>query len=296
MRRNKAFTLVELLVVIGIIAILISILLPSLNKAREAARKANCLSNLRSIGQAFNIYAAENKQQITLGSDSAAYSTTYNIAVGSSAANLRWPTWGPIYKARLMKDPRYFYCPSDFSPYHQYDTGAWNRWVPEQPWLNTNGAVRAGYQLRPCDASYLPVLWYTAPPAGRGFAPPVDNKNYTNADPRSLWSPYPRLSKMKRAALAVDIVTSPWRLNQRHNKGINVLYSDGSADWVERKALTNDLPKSVRLYGKTTTLTPVPVAWEDVSDEPPNKTIQGVTFDANVLMQAIWEMLDRRGM
>jgi prepilin-type processing-associated H-X9-DG protein len=128
--------------------------------------------------------------------------------------------------------------------------------VPEEPWLNTNGAVRAGYQLRPCDASYLPVLWYTAPPAGRGFAPPVDNKNYTNADPRSLWSPYPRLSKMKRAALAVDIVTSPWRLNQRHNKGINVLYSDGSADWVERKALTNDLPKSVRLYGKTTTLTP----------------------------------------
>src|SRR5687767_10527248 len=73
--RSSGFTLVELLVVIGIIAVLIGILLPSLGKARASARRANCLSNLRSIGQMLNIYANQNKLYVPIGrrSDSWAY-------------------------------------------------------------------------------------------------------------------------------------------------------------------------------------------------------------------------------
>jgi prepilin-type N-terminal cleavage/methylation domain-containing protein len=56
--RSRGFTLTELLVVIGLIAMLISLLMPVLSKARSAANSAGCLSNLRQLGSAWQIYTA----------------------------------------------------------------------------------------------------------------------------------------------------------------------------------------------------------------------------------------------
>src|SRR5258708_9962156 len=59
--RRRAFTFVELLVVIGIIALLIAILLPALSKPRESANRTACLSNVKQITLAFIMYTNDNK-------------------------------------------------------------------------------------------------------------------------------------------------------------------------------------------------------------------------------------------
>jgi len=107
---QRAFTLVELLVVIGIIALLISILLPSLAKAREQGTRTKCLSNLRSLQFAVTMYCNENRQFVPATNWGANATTNGKCYAGwlyptgnSGPAADRFPFPGPV-RPNLMED------------------------------------------------------------------------------------------------------------------------------------------------------------------------------------------------
>src|SRR5437762_920753 len=124
---NRAgFTLVELLVVIGIITILIAILLPVITRAREAANRSACLSNLRQLGQAFNMYANQSKGHIPLGHISDEYQWDYTLNFANSTKAFVTHL-GVLRDAHLLDSPKTYMCPSEADP-------QWHFATIENPW------------------------------------------------------------------------------------------------------------------------------------------------------------------
>ncbi len=258
-KKRGAFTLVELLVVIGIIALLIAILLPSLNNARDHAIRIKCLAQLRQLGTMTFIYAANNKGHIPIGA------MALNANGGQTANINEEYITDEMYTAFGFKDiedslgnwnglplAQVWICPANQNPV--LITSPVNQWLPLQ-------AAGCGYSANTVSQKYggittsyaycgvglnLPNLANAQNESGSAGAGGSFVYNYNSLATNFYSGP------SSQQVLFADKVAWHYQLGLIVNHGIkryngnpvtsgeNVVYADGHGAWV-------DLSKSILL-------------------------------------------------
>jgi len=234
-QRCKGFTLVELLVVIGIIALLISILIPTLGKARNQAQRIKCQANLQQIGQVWHMYANENDGWFPI---------LFEERLNSSGAKVRYSNgnWALLFADNrplkvdyrsMMKD-RYkmpsgniFYCPN-YRSYTGSDTNS--------DWSYTRTDTSSG----------LPPDYYTVPVSYSFYAGNASAETYSKVLRNNVPPPFKasdkRLAERPIAFDETNYYAPPYNAwitygfsnhfeKAPYPAGGNALFGDGHAEW-----------------------------------------------------------------
>jgi prepilin-type N-terminal cleavage/methylation domain-containing protein len=253
--RRRAFTLVELLVVIGIIAILVAILMPALGRARDQANRVKCMNNLRNILQGIVMYSAENKQALPYTNWGGNYhkpdrGTDPRGTAGWLYDNPTWDAWTPsstdpdysyleggqVY--RLLKNREIFKCPLHTE--REAPNGATEKFTS----YLMNGAVgdfsgAFPYKITKFNAMDI-IMWETGESnlmARLSVGPPFN-------DGSSF--PFEWLSE-RHGATGRDTSTG----KVFGNGGASVGCNDGHTEWMSYKDYEVELDKPLRRVGKS---------------------------------------------
>jgi len=210
-RKRNAFTLIELLVVIAIITLLVSILVPSLTKAKELAKSTVCSANLRNFGLAFHTYAADNDGSLTTtGTDAGMWNSDSWISLLFNGGYIETKSQHPNWCNYLTLED-VFICPSD-------DRGStegnfWESTYGINMWV-TGFVKNPAYRQTPYtleeipDAVRIPLL--------------VDADSCMGGFPTIFSEPW----------------INPWTnsplhtFRHYHNNGDNFLFTDGHIQWI----------------------------------------------------------------
>jgi len=238
-REKSAFTLIELLVVIAIISILAAILFPVFARARESARRASCMSNLKQIGLGAMMYVQDYDEKYPMG---------LSWVSASDHSTLNWETI--IYP--YVKSEQVFLCPSASSSAAASNGHYGANWVmmPYMPWTSDSTVSMASIEA--------PASVYMLMDGGTILLQPkpqsTSNPYNSSVTAPATYAWYlPGTKKLVEAAGG----TSPafgsaqeadYASEGRHFDGLNMAFADGHVKWLKTATVFNEAVK----FDKTT--------------------------------------------